>query len=522
MKLSKLVTASVTASIIFLGGCATHPHLPNPETIPLKIDRDIRETDKAKEASVRREFPQASRSRQIVKIQRGNDWLREPIDEISFDGDLEYMLNEVLGGRPKRIQLLEDLVQQGQAFTPQPVDLPNGEQYTGAAGQVDRVKELLRTRVTAPINAPTVKQQLDSLMAQTGLVYTIDSGVVVISDYELKTFQIGSNSIADRPSFVFTESPTSNTPNQQQNSTGVQDVASQLEELLPEPTKVMHSTLTNTITVAAKRTEMDRAEKIISAINSNSAKRVVLKVEIYDIDLTALGERSIDFALSNLASEISGLEGVTTSINALTGSAQQEGSGVIRFGIDRPGDSIDGANGFIRYLRSTGSITSRASREFVMSNNESQMNVSTTEQVYVSEIASAINTGFGGQTNQPTLRTDTANTGTAIQVSQTVSNGRIFVNLMLEESQLVALTPIQIGDEDNGQVSSFLPTTKRQSSTHSFVLFDGESVAIGASQITRRGLEIKNDKFVPIIGDDVTKNESRVQTLVVVTGHIVG
>lgn len=517
------ITSALMASV---SGCISmHPAQNQPETIPARIDSDLRHTEQARRMERRAESPTATRSKEFVKILRGNDWLRDEVDFQYTNAPLSEVLDNILGGRPVKFQFLEDVsVNQGGLQPGEQLELPDNSTFTrpaGLGGQVDAKAKVLSLPVTNP-RANTIMQHLEAISTQTGLSYSIEHGVVIFSDYELKVFNLASNLIPRELTPIFQNDNATGPQLADVSSTLFSKTAVALSLLVQTPNQHFADNITNTITIAARKDVMRRVEKYIGELNRSGSRRVAVRVDVYDVNLTALGERSIDFAIENLASDISALSGVTTNI-VNQGNDVVGATNLIRFGIDRPGRSLDGANGLITYLRQQGSITSRMSSEFVMSNNDTKTDVRTRVTPYVSRVSLTTNQiGIGQSSTAPTVETREANTGTAIQLSSTIVEDKVYLNLLLEESRLVSLNNFEFGDSEGGvgSVSGVLPVTEKVQSSHRVPIHDGETIAVSARQISQRELDTSNGSLIPILGDTVKKDESRVQTLIVLTAHV--
>jgi type II secretory pathway component GspD/PulD (secretin) len=279
----------------------------------------------------------------------------------------------------------------------------------------------------------------------------------------------------------------------------------------------------NSVTVKADQSVLRQVKHYIDQINYAAGRRVAIRMDIYDINLSALGQRSFDFDIKNLLADANSLKGFITDF-AVAGSSQvntQSAPTSFNFRVDNADNTLNGATALLRVLRGKGAVTKRTAKEFVVSNNEQVNEIRTRITPYVSGVTVDQTTLGITQSNTPTIETKEANTGTAIQLHPTISGDRVYIQMTIEDSSLVRFDDFEFGGgEGVGLVSGKLPVTEVSQSQYEFALIDGETIAVAGSITSARAHEVVNGSLIPILGDSVDKNETRTQSLIFVTSNI--
>ena len=164
--------------------------------------------------------------------------------------------------------------------------------------------------VTAPVDATTVIEHLDAITVQADWSYSIDNGVVVVTDTITRQFNlqaipgIGMGRV----------SLGSTTGNGVQNSLDLssapyRDLDQALRSLTASyvarrGTGSMGSenmfslvTATNTLTVNGPPSLMRRVARLVEDFNDSVSRKVHLTITVYDVSFSNSSQRSIDFDL---------------------------------------------------------------------------------------------------------------------------------------------------------------------------------------------------------------------------------
>jgi|GEM_PF-1106326 len=535
-QVQKLMIVLLVSSLI---GACSHGARKDPIGISKRVDTDIEqaETDRqVKDRYTQKKVARASRPTKIIKIPRSAMWLRDRID-VSYQGlPAKLAIAEVLEGRPFRFDLLgSDSVQQlsGPQMTTV-MQLPDGSiAENRAAPSTSREPDPREMPVSPPIEANTIKDHLDAISSLTGLNYEIENGVVVFANYTIATFPIKANSMKEQQEFKFANnfngssnnSSGNNNNNNEEDETIYSEIDQALSKMIRSPNEYSVSRYANSVTIKAKRAELRQAQNYIEQLNYIVGRRVKIRLDIHDIDLTALGSRRLDFALENLLSDIEGLEGLNTSffVNSLS-AAEVATSGAdraIRFNVDSPDQTLNGAQGLIQLLRGKGAVTTRASREIILGNNEEYEEVKAQSEPF-QESVSFTQTQLGENTSTltPTSQIQYAPTGTALQIHPTITESRVYLRLAIEDSVVLGFKTFELGDPANGGIRNEAPRTSLDLVRLSSAVVDGETVALLGDVRSFRSHSTENNSVLPILGDNVDKNERRTQTLYFVTVNI--
>ena len=189
--------------------------------------------------------------------------------------------------------------------------------------------------------------------------------------------------------------------------------------------------------------------------------------------------------------------------------------------VDNPDSTLNGASALLRVLRGRGAVTKRMAKEYVVSNNQQVDDVRTRITPYVSSVAVTTSSTGNSAISTPSIETAEANTGTAIQIHPTIAGDRVYVQMTVEESNVVRFDAYNAGgDGSSSPISGVLPVTEVSQTQHEFAMLDGETLAVAGSITASRAHEIINGSIVPILGDSVDKNELRTQSLILLTANI--
>ncbi len=491
--------------------------------ISARVDDDIRKTQNARETEDRYLHAQqerASRPTRVVRIPRSAQWLRDEVTARYDDAPVALAIATVLDGRPFRMDLLAHNAAEHPSSGDTHITLPTGDivplSKTSSRNKADAVL------VSNPPEATTIKQHLDAIASQAGWSYSVSNGVVVFSDLLVQTFPIKSNTHGAKQMFRFSNASASVDTGQQPIDL-FQELRTSLASMVMSPNTFTINPSANSVTVKASHAVLRQVKQYVDQLNYAAGRRVAIRMDIYDINLSALGQRSFDFDIKNLLADAERLKGFITDF-AIVGSGQvntQSAPTSLNLRVENADSTLNGATALLKVLRGKGAVTKRTAKEFIVSNNEQVNEIRTRITPYVSGVTvDQITTGIT-QSNTPTIETKEANTGTAIQLYPTISGDRVYIQMTIEDSSLVRFDDFEFGgDEGVGLVSGKLPVTEVAQSQYEFAMIDGETIAVAGSITSSRAHEVVNGSLIPILGDSVDKNETRTQSLIFVTSNI--
>ena len=519
---ARIKTGLALLILVLLVGCETTSR-KDAAGITHRVDDDISKTEHARSSNDRyleKESARASRPSQVVKIPRNAQWLRDEVDVKYHDAPVGIAIASVLDGRPFRFTKTPSQTLSTQTTESSQLTLPNG-MVVDVPGEVSAGGDE-KSLVSNIPEAKTIKQHLDSIASQAGMTFGVENGVVVFSDYFVETFAIRTNTLDLRQEFRFSNQTARADSNNQQLGL-YKELREGLQGIVAPPNSFAINQSANSVTVKANQRVMREVRRYIDLINYAAGRRVVIRMDIYDINLSALGQRSFDFNIKELLADSSKLSGYIADI-AVAGASQvaiQNPSTQIGIRVEDNQSRLNGATALLKFLRGKGAVTKRTAKEFVVSNNEQINEIRTRITPYVSGVTiDQTNTGIS-QSNTPSIETREANTGTAIQMHPTISGDRVYIQMTIEDSSLVRFDDFEFGGgEGVGLVSGKLPVTEVAQSQYEFAMIDGETIAVAGSITSSRAHEVVNGSLVPLLGDSVDKSEVRTQSLIFVTSNI--
>ena len=497
----------------------------DPIGILKRVDEDIRKTEKARDSDDRyleSQVDRATRPTRVVRIPRSAQWLRDEVNVRFEDTPVRLAIATVLDGRPFRVELQDRQENENKKLNRRVLTLPTGEVVPITAGSDGATSKVSTVLVTNPPEASTIKQHLDAIASQAGWSYSVANGVVVFSDSLLQTFDIKANTRSSVKGFRFANKSASSSSDSNSIDLFAELRLSLLGIVSPPNTFTINQSA-NSVSVKATQTVLRQVRHYIDKLNYSAGRRVAIRLDIYDINLSALGQRSVDFDLKRLLADSNSLKGFIADF-AVTGSGlvnTQRAPTTLGLQVDNADSTLNGATALLRVLRGKGAVTKRTAKEYVVSNNEQVNEIRTRITPYVSGVTVDQTTSGITQSNTPTIETKEANTGTAIQLYPTISGERVYIKMTVEDSSLVRFDDFEFGGGDGiGLVSGKLPVTEVAQSQYEFAMIDGETIAVAGSVTSSRTHEIVNGSLIPVLGDSVDKNETRTQSLIFVTSNI--
>jgi len=515
---------SVMLLLLALTACQSSAR-KDPVGILKRVDEDIRKTEVARESDDRyleSQVERATRPIRVVRIPRSAQWLRDEVSVRYENTPVRLAIATVLDGRPFRVELQEIDGNENKKLDQRVLTLPTGEVVPVTSSGDNATSKNSVMLVTNPPEASTIKQHLDAISSQAGWSYSVANGVVVFSDSLLQTFAIKANTRSTAQGFRFANQSASS-GSDSDSADLFAEMRSSLLSIVPSPNTFTINQAANSVSVKATQSVLRQVGQYVDQLNYSAGRRVAIRLDIYDINLSALGQRSFDFDMKSLLADSNSLTGFIADF-AVAGSGlvnTQSAPTSLGLRVDNADSTLNGASALLRVLRGKGAVTKRTAKEFVVSNNEQVNEIRTRITPYVSGVTVDQTTSGITQSNTPTIETKEANTGTAIQLYPTISGDRVYIQMTIEDSSLVRFDDFEFGGgEGIGRVSGKLPVTEVAQSQYEFAMIDGETIAVAGSVTSSRAHDVVNGSLIPILGDSVDKNETRTQSLIFVTSNI--
>lgn len=428
-----------------------------------------------------------------VRIPRHAPWLGQRIDA-QYQDEAKEAIRAVLQGRPVVFNLKNDS---------NPV-------------------------VSSPIGATTLIEHLDAIAVQADWAYSVEGGVVIVSDtltrqfalqaipgvgvgrVSLNTLQSGQGSGASNTLDIF------NSPFRDLESAlrsviadyrpaqgGALGAEEQLYSLVPSA---------NSLTVNGPPSLMRRVAQVVDDFNESHNRKVHLIITVYDVSFTNTSQRSIDFDLLRQAA-------IVSSGSFQGSSLIQTAPGSFSLGLDFfEGNSMDASTLVFNLLRQQGNTTVKLHEAFEATNNIVFSIEDQRRTPYISQVSLQRQDGGSISSLTPSIETEIISTGLGFHVIATIANNNINVRLSLSQSDLVRFDPYRFGSGDAG-ISGTLPVTDTQDRVIPMTLKDGETRLI--ANLTQS--QFRNDSAgsgLGLLGRSSAVDNAEKQTVIAVTAKI--
>jgi len=430
-----------------------------------------------------------------VMVPRHAPWLAQRI-EAQYQDTAQEAIRTVLQGRPVVFELL---------------------------------KELRNPIVSSPVGATTVMEHLDAITVQADWAYSVDSGVVVVSDSTTQQFSLQAipGIGVGRVSFNTLGGGTgggsmnsldlANTPYRDLETA----LRSVVGDYMPEGSSgggegdmLMYSIApsANSLTVNGPPSLMRRVKRIVDDFNESVTRKVHLIITVYDVSFSDSTQRSIDFDLLRQAA-------IATSASFQGSSLVQTTPGSFSLGLDFfEGNSMNSSTVVFNLLRQQGNTTVRLHEAFEATNNLVFSIEDQRSTPYISEVSLERQDGGSISSITPTIETETISTGLGFHVVATIANQSVNIRLSLSQSDLVRMEPYRFGGGDSA-ISGSLPVTDNQYRVIPMTLKDGETRLI--ANLTQS--QFRNDQAgsgLGYLGRSNAVDNSEKQTVIAVTAKI--
>lgn len=427
-----------------------------------------------------------------VRIPRHAPWLGQTIDA-QYQDEAKEAIRTVLQGRPVVFDLKNDS----------------------------------SPLVSSPVGASTVLEHLDAIAVQADWAYTIEGGVVIVSDSVTRQFALqaipgvgvgrvsldtldagsggASNSldVLNAPYRDLEGALRSVFADYKPGQAGTLGGDSQMYSLVPAG---------NSLTVNGPPSLLRRVAQVVDDFNESLNRKVHLIITVYDVSFTNSSQRSIDFDLLRDAAIISNASFQGSSLIQTT-------TGSFSLGLDFfEGNSMDASTVVFNLLRQQGNTSVKLHEAFEATNNVVFSIEDQRRTPYISQVSLQRQDGGSISSLTPSIETETISTGLGFHVVATIANQNINVRLSLSQSDLVRFEPYRFGSGDAG-ISGTLPVTDTQDRVIPMTLKDGETRLI--ANLTQS--QFRNDSAgsgLGLLGRSSAADNSEKQTVIAVTAKI--
>lgn len=434
--------------------------------------------------------PIKQKQHEEVLIPRHAPWLGERIDA-QYQDTAKEALQIVLRGRPVMFDLKNDT----------------------------------NPSISSPLGATTVIEHLDAISVQADWSYSVDGGVVVVTDTTTRQFALqavpgvgigrltlgGTGTGGAHNSLDLSNAPyrdleialSSIVEGYAVRGGGEANDASSMYSLVPS---------TNSLTVNGPPSMIRRIARIVDDFNESVTRKVHLIITVYDVNFTTSSQRSIDFDLLRQAA-------IESSLAFQGSSLIQTTPGALSLGLDFfEGNSMDSSSVVFNLLRQQGNTTVRLHEAFEATNNILFSIEDQRSTPYISQVSLQRQDGGSISSLTPTIETETINTGLGFHVVATIANQNINVRLSLSQSDIVRFDPYSFGSGDSS-ISGTFPVTDNQNRVIPMTLKDGETRLIANLSQS----QFRNDRAGSGLGwlgrSDAVDNTEK-QTVIAVTAKI--
>ena len=394
-------------------------------------------------------------------------------------------------------------------------------------------------------DARTIREHLDSIVRQADWSWSVDGGVVMVSDIETRWFALSSQpgkyeaglglrnlnesggSVADNNTSLKLDPYTSEILAQVRNLLGFGEGGAVPTSLGPDESDevdegdsgaavpVFHSGTAdprtavtvapsaNLLVVTARPNMMRRVEALLDRFNGDASRVVRISLSLIEVDFRDARKRDLALNLirrssrfpldillgSSTAAVLPGNDGNTALV--LGGGIVDEGGAAIGGGYAREGKRTTGSTAVVQWLDTLGDATIAWDDTVEVINNRiASVDLTRTEQ-YVSSITREPVEGSAQLSTE--IEFDDLRTGMVVHLQPTArADGRITLTLGFSRSALVGRTPYNYGD-----VQGQTHTTDDFNRSMSISLKDGEPRLL--SSLSESETRSENSR-IPVFG----------------------
>ena len=279
---------------------------------------------------------------------------------------------------------------------------------------------------------------------------------------------------------------------------------------------------TGYVTVTTTPVLMSKVADYVNTVNSIAGKSVMIQVDVYNVEQTASSNYGLDWNVVMKAS--SGLlKWNTTGIaDALANPLTSAQTATISAGLT--GGALSGSEVLLQALQHIGKITSKSNpMVYTINGQPVSLNMST-QQAYIKQMDSNVQTGSGSDYVTTTVTPSTINTGFNLKLTPYVEpNNKVILNMSLIMDTLKSMRREQTGSEQaQGYVE--LPTVDSKAFSYVAKLKSGQAIIIASFNDDAANMEVNSvgGEDTWALGGKKGTAKTHSMTVVSVTPYVMG
>ena len=434
---------------------------------------------------------QSATAATLVRRPRQPAWLDQSVQADYQDVPATAALRAALGGHPIR-------------YTFSPLQVPT---------------------VSSPMAASTLREHLETITAQANWTYLLDAHTVVISDTVQRSFELlaapgeykGKLLLRALGEGTSTENDDLNEAQIDLNpQNDVEAAMASLLQLDDADTSMSWLAASGTLLVQSPPDTMRRIESAVERVNRAASRRVSLELVLYEVDVTATRERSVDLmAVIDLAGGAATLTATGVQLLPAESISRSQGLGA---SVEADDSRFPGSSAVLRWLNQQGetSVVARSSLTSAHNQMVSVENVRTRD--YIGDVSVEISSVGGSAREVTRVETKTAETGQSLHILPTVHGDQVHLRLALNQADLVRLEQYSF---DENRIQGALPIIEHRNQALNISLRSGESHLV--TNLARRETRTDEAKtpWLPWLGDTRRKAAREFETVLLVTATII-
>lgn len=395
--------------------------------------------------------------------------------------------------------------------------------------------------VSAPTGALTLQNHLAAVCSQANWTYTVVNGVILIFDFETKTF-----SLAIQPGVLNSSMPLNSLSTNAEAASGAVNTASlTLNPYENEITQIIHTVLlnnsndtdtasgtntdapqgirraadkvsvtvapsANAVIVTARPNAMRRIERVLDTYIADTAKSVSVKIVFYEVAVSNRTGRSLDLNIVRAAANTAGIRIFPTP--RLANNASN-----LSFRITDENSKFNETAIVGHWLNTVGDTSVTFEDQVEIRNNTVATMNNTTSRQYVQSI-SREQTATGNTTlATPSVEFDILNLGWAISIQPTIIGNRITLNLAISRSNFVNEISYSF---DAGRIAGTNFVTDNFNRRMAIQLQSGETKLLTSLTNQEDRKQDSRTPWLPGLGDRINHFDSNQEIVMMITATI--
>lgn len=375
--------------------------------------------------------------------------------------------------------------------------------------------------VYAPPNAQRLIEYLDSFAVQANWSYSVNSGVLIIADWESKVIEI--EALVGKASATLKSASGVGIQDQQNELVVETDPYTEIEELVAgvfagtatsvaaqlgssgqrEPTFRL-SRAANLLYVSATPNQVQEVFDVIGRYNDSSSKRVIINITVYDVSLIGEDKRSLNLDLLRAATNTTRIIGGSLDTLRITRSNNPD--------VRSRSDTI-----VAQWIESQGVVSNKIQRRFETLNNRTVTFLDTREVSFVKSISTGNQTTNGVTSNNTQVNIGNHLLGRSFNLFATIIKERVSLQIQINNRTVAKETIYDVGVAGSGvlydidNVDRVIPLSLQNGETRVITYFNDDTTDVDHGR----------NKLLPIIGNRVDDQSERSETVIVISADIV-